>query len=245
MVYADNVNPAALLLISNWLSVTSREKGGILHVLEFGCNKGSLGHQFTKKSEQTLYWHGVDCDKDAIALASTRLSATTVANLDDFATFDNYDCLLKKDWDLIVMVDLLEHLCDPSRFMKLLAKRLPKSSFCFVLPNIASMQTWEQISHNDFQYADTGIFDRTHKYFFTPKSSNKFFARFGLIQQGETVYLEDPVALGLLGAHHTFPKRINASNYSVEIRDEEHMRSFCSYGFGQIFVPDKLFLAKT
>ena len=115
---------------------------------------------------------------------------------------------------------------------------------CVVLPNIASMQMWEQISKNEFEYHDTGIFDRTHKYFFTPKSSQRFFCRLGLIQRGETVYLEDPVASKFIVEEDSFPKRLDFSNYSVEIQDEEHMRSFCSYGFGQLFVPSKTLLSK-
>ena len=89
--------------------------------------------------------------------------------------------LLAKDYDFIIMADVLEHLVNPQNAIKILHQIASKKCGLIIsLPNIASWVMRKQLFFKgDFEYQDTGLLDRTHLHFFTINTLPKFLFEFG------------------------------------------------------------------
>jgi len=77
---------------------------------------------------------------------------------------------LKRDYyDLVLCLDVLEHLVDPWRVVIDLSSKINKDGYLLVsCPNIREIRTIYQIFvKGSFKYSEAGILDRTHLRFFT------------------------------------------------------------------------------
>lgn len=79
---------------------------------------------------------------------------------------------LKKDYEYIILADVLEHLLYPEIFLKNIAKIVSTNTKLIIsLPNIASWVMRKQLfCKGDFQYQDSGLLDKTHLHFYTVNS---------------------------------------------------------------------------
>jgi SAM-dependent methyltransferase len=77
------------------------------------------------------------------------------------------------EFDLILALDILEHLRDPAAVMAQLVARLrPDGAIIVSVPNIANIEVIaDLLFHRRFEYRDAGILDRTHIRFFTERSA--------------------------------------------------------------------------
>lgn len=75
-------------------------------------------------------------------------------------------------FDLIVCNDVLEHLSDPWTVLRSLRDKLTaQGKVCGSIPNIAHVSIAKNLLlRKEFPYADHGLLDRTHRWFFTKKS---------------------------------------------------------------------------
>jgi SAM-dependent methyltransferase len=75
--------------------------------------------------------------------------------------------------DLILFLDVLEHLLDPLAVLKTLTRNLTANSTVIVsLPNVAHLNVSAPLFfRGKFEYQDEGILDRTHFRFFTRTSA--------------------------------------------------------------------------
>lgn len=89
--------------------------------------------------------------------------------------------LLSKDYDFIIMADVLEHLVNPSKTLNILHKIANKNTKLIIsLPNIASWVMRKQLFFKgDFEYQDSGILDRTHLHFYTVSTLPKLLSANG------------------------------------------------------------------
>lgn len=116
-----------------------------------------------------------------------------------------------KIYDLILMLDVLEHLADPTATLKNLSKHLEKGGQIIVsVPNIAHLSvSIPLLLKRRFDYQDAGILDRTHLKFFVEETAVKllndanFVVTGGLISgiQGSKSKLLDLVSFGALRHH--------------------------------------------
>jgi 2-polyprenyl-3-methyl-5-hydroxy-6-metoxy-1,4-benzoquinol methylase len=90
-------------------------------------------------------------------------------NVDIAIIGDVDDCLAQlQDYDLMLFLDVLEHLIDPGATLRKLASHL-KPGGCIIasVPNIAHLSvSIPLLLRRRFSYADAGILDRTHLRFF-------------------------------------------------------------------------------
>ena len=102
-------------------------------------------------------------------------------NLDNLGTFD-----------LILALDVLEHLKNPNRVLLQLAKMLsPTGTIIVSVPNIARISVAVRLLFGKFEYADSGIMDQTHLRFFTAASAVKLMNLAGIeVLQGAVSGLE-------------------------------------------------------
>lgn len=118
-----------------------------------------------------------------------------------------------KTYDLILFLDVLEHLVDPHETLRRFEKLLnPGGHIVVSVPNIAHIEvSLPLLLARRFEYADAGILDRTHLKFFVEKSAigllnqANFIVEAGLLSglQSRRWKWLDRLSLGLLRHHLT------------------------------------------
>lgn len=139
---------------------------GARRVLDVGCGTGATSWAL-KEKHLCEHVTGLELDPDAAAHARQRLDAV-------------YECDLGKgipeearDYDLILALDVLEHLIDPWRTLRELTQRLnPGGRLITSIPNIRNFRVLLRLLLlGEWRYASEGLLDRTHLRFFTKQSA--------------------------------------------------------------------------
>ena len=232
-MYPDNVNPAAYSIILNNVLpyLASRE----YVFLEFGCSTGALGASIIKLDSR-IRWTGLDINVDALTIAKTRLTSSFQFDFNQLKPDSLWSLNIKPDY--IILVDVLEHVYEPKRFLECLAEVFSRSAILCVLPNIACYQTYDRISCHNFYYEDSGIFDRTHKTFYTASSAIELFCGLNYKPFIGPLYLPDPVMSSFQSKHLAYPFSFKRGKYTIEVESRDELLSLCSYGFAFLFSPN-------
>jgi hypothetical protein len=231
--YPDNINPAAFSIISQHF-LPSLDSSEVTTILEFGCSTGALGEAIIR-IHPALKWIGIDYSHNALSVAEKRLTQVHQADLNNVTIA--YLLRLELSPSILVMVDVLEHVHDPWTFMQIVKKAFPCSMVLCVLPNISCYQTYDRLSQHEFSYEEFGIFDKTHKTFYTAKSALRFFDTFDYTKRIGPLFLPDPMVSNLLSERIDYPYTFRRGRYSIEIVGRDELISLCSYGFGFLFEP--------
>lgn len=99
--------------------------------------------------------------------------------------------------DLVLLLDVLEHLVDPERLLTRIISIVAKNATIIIsLPNVAHLSvSLPLLIRGRFDYADAGILDRTHLHFFYKGSALELARRVGLeVEKGLIGGLEGPRA---------------------------------------------------
>jgi SAM-dependent methyltransferase len=227
--YPDNINPCAFRLLSEILA--SQADCRSFRILEFGCSTGALGAEVIRRFPG-IHWSGLDISQDALLIAKSRIPLAIQVDLNLITEEELMS--IEKAPDVLVMIDVLEHVYDPYRLLGIIASAYRTTKVVCILPNIACYQTYDQISIGDFKYHEFGIFDRTHRTFFTPKSALDLFKEYGYLCDTGPLFLPDPVTSSLLSQDLAFPFEFKRGSYSISISDRDMLINVCSYGFGFI-----------
>jgi len=134
------------------------------HVLDVGCATGYLAAELAMTRGATVT--GVEADPFAAAEARRHVKALIVGDADDPRTFAEIPAAT---YDVVVFADVLEHLTDPARALRATQRVLvPGTGLVIIsLPNIAHWTARRALLSGHFPRQDHGIFDRTHRHFFT------------------------------------------------------------------------------
>ncbi|HEY2056491.1 MAG TPA: class I SAM-dependent methyltransferase [Solirubrobacterales bacterium] len=132
-------------------------------VLDVGCGAGAFGAAL--REERGIEVMGLELFPDAAARARERLDAVVEANLDDLDDLP----FERGSFDAIVFGDVLEHLRDPHRLLRVLRPWLADAgTLVLSIPNVAHWSVVLPLLTQDrWPYADAGLLDRTHVHFFT------------------------------------------------------------------------------
>lgn len=145
-------------------------------VLEIGCGVGNT-LEWLRDSIGVKRCVGVEINALAASRARDKGISTQHANVEKEALqFEG------EQFDLLLCLDVLEHLTDPWRTLKLLVAHL-KPGGCLIasIPNVAHVSVLlPLILHNKWTYEDSGILDRTHLRFFTRDSAVELLELSGL-----------------------------------------------------------------
>lgn len=145
-----------------------------MKVLELGCANGKLGRRY-KEFNKNTHWVGIDISKKAISEASKQLDETYEINIDS----DDLDNI-GKNFDVIVIGDLLEHLKNPEDLLdRIYDLSLPTVSLICCIPNTAHISIVERLLSGDFSYDEMGLLDKTHTRLFSAASAIKTFLNSG------------------------------------------------------------------
>jgi 2-polyprenyl-3-methyl-5-hydroxy-6-metoxy-1,4-benzoquinol methylase len=130
-------------------------------VLDLGAADGSMG--FALRKMDCKVW-GVELDEDSARQAREHCEEMVVGDLN---TLDLSDAFGGRRFDVVLMLDVLEHLVDPVAVLRRAASVLKPTGWAVIsLPNVTHISVRLALLGGRFTYTDTGLLDRTHLRFF-------------------------------------------------------------------------------
>jgi SAM-dependent methyltransferase len=120
----------------------------------------------------------VELDPAMAAIAGDRLDRVVVADLEDAGIVSR---LGDTPFDGMIAGDILEHLVDPWRTLRILAGVLgPDAVIVASLPNVGFWDTWwNTMIRKRWPYRPRGIHDTTHLRFFARRNLEPLFSQAG------------------------------------------------------------------
>lgn len=140
-------------------------------VLELGCGSGAT-MAWLRSVRQISHAVGFELMPDAAAAARAVFDEVTTGSIETPGALAGAG-----QFDLILVLDVLEHLRDPAAIVRQLKDRLaPGGCIVASLPNIANYTvSWNLFVAGRWRYQDDGILDRTHLRFFDEYSARQMF----------------------------------------------------------------------
>ena len=156
--------------------------GSGMRVLDLGCATGSLAKLLTERGCSVV---GVERDPQAARLAEQHCERVAVADLD---ADDLSDLLELGRFDVVVAADVLEHLTQPDRALRLASELLlPHGYLVTSIPNVAHGSVRLALLAGRFPYSELGLLDETHVRLYTRASMTAMLASSGF----SVSYVED------------------------------------------------------
>lgn len=130
-------------------------------VLELGCSSGYFGRALIQRGHRVV---GVEGDPDAAALAEAAGLDVIQGDLENPFTLE----AMEEQFDVILLMDVLEHLRAPEKLLIRLRSFLKPSGLLIVTgPNVAYWRVRLALLLGEWRYTETGILDCTHLRFYT------------------------------------------------------------------------------
>ena len=145
-------------------------------LLDIGCGRGQLASAARDLSYRVT---GIESHPAALDAAQNRVDKLLPVDLADqekvTAALDD------RKFDIILFADVLEHTPDPLSVLLFYLRFLkPGGRIVVSLPNIACWDRRLALLFGHFDYADSGIMDRTHLRFFTFRTAQALLREAGL-----------------------------------------------------------------
>lgn len=148
-------------------------------VLDVGCANGATASVIKERFPGCTVT-GIELDAQLAEQASGRLDR--VLHADALAGLETLTAE-GKSFDLVLCGDVLEHLVDPWRALRLI-RGLTRGSVIVSLPNVAHYTTlWSLFATKRWPYRERGIHDRTHLRFFAAANLPELFASAGFVEE--------------------------------------------------------------
>jgi 2-polyprenyl-3-methyl-5-hydroxy-6-metoxy-1,4-benzoquinol methylase len=143
-------------------------------ILEIGCGSGATGALALSQGRCGRYV-GVELFETAAEEARKVLSEVVTGNVETLA-FDWQPAT----FDALILSEVLEHLIEPGRVVKELARFVrPGGTVMASSPNISHWRVIRELTAGRFNLTDRGVFDRTHMRWFTPSTFAEIFDQAG------------------------------------------------------------------
>ncbi len=145
-------------------------------ILDVGCGFATTSERLRRLGNRVT---GIESSGVAATTAAERLDEVIEGDLREIDTVSQR--IGSRKFDVIVFADVLEHLDWPLPVLKSYLQFLaPGGSVIVSLPNVGLWSMRLSLLAGRFDYADTGVLDRTHLRFFTRKSARKMIEDAGL-----------------------------------------------------------------
>ena len=121
---------------------------------------------------------GIEIDEAAAATAAPMCEQMVVGNVEQL---DLAVAFGERRFDVVLCLDVLEHLVEPLDALRRLAALLtPTGILVASIPNVTHAAVRLQLLQGGFRYTDTGLLDRTHVRFFDNEQVGALFADAGM-----------------------------------------------------------------
>jgi O-antigen biosynthesis protein len=156
-------------------------------VLEFGCATGYMSEVLKSRKGCTVT--GIEISPEAGELAKEHCDRVIIGDAEEL----DYHALLGKErFDVMLFVDVLEHLKEPTgvleRSRPFLARR---GAVLASIPNIAHGSVRLALLAGEFRYRKLGLLDDTHLRFFTREGVRDLFEGAGFVISNWLVHRVD------------------------------------------------------
>lgn len=164
--------------LDNWnsshsLAVLSVPPGS--RVLDLGAADGSVARALKKRG--CTVW-GIEQDEQAAEAASQVCDRVIVADLEAKEAFEP---LGSETFDVVLALDVLEHLRDPAPVLKCAVSYLTPAGIAVVsIPNVTHGALRLSLLGGRFNYTEQGLLDRTHLRFFDRHAAEQLISEAGL-----------------------------------------------------------------
>jgi 2-polyprenyl-3-methyl-5-hydroxy-6-metoxy-1,4-benzoquinol methylase len=150
----------------------------VSRMLDVGCGTGA-STQMVRREREVTWAGGIEFDPASVATAGLRLDWLWTG---DASVAPIEDQIAAESLDLVLCLDILEHLPDPWTLVDRLSTRLaPGGRLIVSVPNIRNWKfIWRLLARGDFHYRDSGLLDRTHLRFFVKETASALAAHGGL-----------------------------------------------------------------
>jgi trans-aconitate methyltransferase len=145
-------------------------------ILDVGCGAGANARAL-RKTHRDVFIQGVEPNAQAAELARKVCDEVFVGTTSSWI-----ETLPSANYNAVVMSDVLEHIPDPLAFLReLFAYRgVREATFVISVPNYAVWYNRVRTLAGQFQYAWSGLYDRTHLRFFTRRSVQSLLEHAGM-----------------------------------------------------------------
>ena len=143
-------------------------------LLDIGCGKGEFARTVHEKLGAETW--GIEPNIDAATHAKSNLQHVLTGSVES-----HIENLPDGHFDCISLNDVIEHLIDPWAVVGMLRSKLTSNGVIVAsIPNIRHYKVLgDLLFHAEWRYTDSGVLDKTHLRFFTPKSLHRFFEECG------------------------------------------------------------------
>ncbi len=173
-------------------------------ILDVGCGEGNTAAFLKDKFAAQVV--GIETHAASAAIARSKLDRVIETSVES-PTLD----LPQDHFDLILCLDVLEHLLDPWATLARLKDSLRDDGLLLIsLPNVQNWHVLLGLLFGRWDYTDAGLMDRTHLRFFTERSARRMIcgAGFRVVDfrrsMGPEVRLLNALTLGLFRSFLTF-----------------------------------------
>ena len=174
MKYYDNIVD---LTIDNAITKIIRLVGNKKKVLEFGCATGYMSKVL--KEQFSCDVTGVEINPELAEKAREFCGNIVVGDIENL---DIPNIFKSVTFDVILFVDVLEHLKDPAEILRKVFILLKDNGYVLAsIPNIAHASVIIELIKGDFRYRPLGLLDDTHIHFFTKRSIYELFEKSGFV----------------------------------------------------------------
>ena len=187
-------------------------------VLDIGCGGGATGKLLKQKFPDARVI-GIELNPAAAEHARRHLDQVICEDIDglDIAAHIGPTRI-----DVVLLLDVLEHLYDPWRALVRIRKWLDERSRVVAsIPNIRNLANLDQLAGGHWNYGPNGVLDITHVRFFTRESLRQLFEETGYVVEHMTP-LTQPQWL----ERHVVERRpgqIVTQNMTIRYRDRDEL----------------------
>lgn len=187
--YLERPNRSILWLLERYLL---REQPAAT-ILDVGCGCGANSRAIRECHPEARVL-GVEPDRRAAELAADACEHVFVGTLEEWLAAGK----VTERIDAVVLSDVLEHIADPVAWLRSMAARPELSGATWILsvPNYAVWYNRLRTMAGRFEYAWSGLYDRTHLRFYTRKSIRTMveYCGFTVLQERGTASLVQAAA---------------------------------------------------
>ncbi len=145
-----------------WALEFCKRFGPNTKVLDIGPGSGAIGQELKSRGIANL--SAVEIDPEARKHVSS-IYQRVESSVDHF---------LSEKFDLIILLDVLEHMAEPEKFFEVIKElAAPEAVIIVSVPNIAHWSVRIPLLFGFFEYTNKAILDRTHLQHFTRRRLRK------------------------------------------------------------------------